>query len=102
MSQGLLWAPLKHLPQPGLQFCKTFFFGERRDPVSLGTGPALRPKHPCVFSNEQGFDFLGYRIRAGARLRPSAEGLRRLRERARQLYEREGDWHRLRQYLLRW
>jgi len=50
----------------------------------------------------QGFDFLGYRIRAGARLRPSAEGLRRLRERARRLYEREGDWQRLRQYVLRW
>ncbi|MBB85430.1 MAG: hypothetical protein CL931_16600 [Deltaproteobacteria bacterium] len=50
----------------------------------------------------KGFDFLGYRIRAGTRLRPSAEGLRRLRERARQLYEREGDWHRLRQYVLRW
>jgi len=50
----------------------------------------------------QGFDFLGYQIRAGARLRPSAEGLRRLRERARQLYEREGDWQRLRQYVLRW
>jgi len=50
----------------------------------------------------RGFDFLGYRIRAGARLRPSAEGLRRLRERARQLYEREGDIRRLRQYVLRW
>jgi len=53
----------------------------------------------------KGFDFLGYRIRAGARLRPSAEGLRRLhrlRERARRLHEREGDWHRLRQYVLRW
>ena len=50
----------------------------------------------------QGFDFLGYRVRAGARLRPSAEGLRRLRERARRLYEREGDRHRLRQYVLRW
>jgi hypothetical protein len=50
----------------------------------------------------QGFDFLGYRIRAGARLRPSAEGLLRLRERARRLYEREGDTRRLRQYVLRW
>jgi hypothetical protein len=50
----------------------------------------------------EGFDFLGYRIRAGARLRPSAEGLRRLRERARRLHEREGDWQRLRQYVLRW
>ncbi len=28
--------------------------------------------------------------------------LRRLRERARELYEREGDRHRLRQYVLRW
>ena len=50
----------------------------------------------------QGFDFLGYQIRAGARLRPSAEGLRRLRERASRLYEREGDWQRLRQYVQRW
>ena len=50
----------------------------------------------------QGFDSLGYRIRAGARLRPSAEGLRRLRERARRLYEREGGIRRLRQYVLRW
>ena len=50
----------------------------------------------------QSFDFLGYRIRAGARLRPSAEGLRRLRERARRLHEREGAWHRLRQYVLGW
>ena len=38
----------------------------------------------------QGFDFLGDRIRSGARLRPSAEGLRRLRERARKAYGREG------------
>jgi hypothetical protein len=54
----------------------------------------------------QGFNFLGYRIRAGVRLRPSAEGLGfqngRLRERARRLYEREGDTRRLRQYVLRW
>jgi len=50
----------------------------------------------------RGFDFLGYRIRAGARLRPSAEGLRRLRERARRLHKREGGIRRLRQYVLRW
>jgi RNA-directed DNA polymerase len=40
----------------------------------------------------QGFDFLGDQIRAGARLRLSAEGLRRMRVRALQLYEPEGDW----------
>jgi hypothetical protein len=50
----------------------------------------------------QGFDFLGDQIRAGARLRPSAEGLRRMRVHARRLYEREGDWQRLRQYVLCW
>ncbi|MEZ7979800.1 MAG: RNA-directed DNA polymerase [Myxococcota bacterium] len=60
-----------------------------------------RIKH-FIGRSTQGFDFLGDQIRAGARLRPSAEGLRRLRERARQLYEREGDWQRLRQYVLRW
>ena len=40
-------------------------------------------------------------IRGWNRLVRSAEGLRRLRERARQLYELEGDWQRLRQYVLR-
>ena len=49
-----------------------------------------------------GFDFLGYRLHPGRLLRPSQESLRRLRTRARRLYEREGDVNRLRQYVRRW
>jgi hypothetical protein len=49
-----------------------------------------------------GFDFLGYRLHPGRKLRPSKESLRRLRTRARRLYEREGDVIRLRQYVRRW
>ena len=49
-----------------------------------------------------GFDFLGYRLHPGRKLRPSKESLRRLRARARRLYEREGDVTRLRQYVRRW
>ena len=49
-----------------------------------------------------GFDFLGYRLHPGRKLRPSQESLRRLRMRARRLYEREGDVHRLRRYVQRW
>ena len=70
--------------------------------VIAGLGLRLHRVKRFIGRTTRGFDFLGYRIRAGARLRPSAEGLRRLRERARRLYEREGDWHRLRQYVLRW
>ena len=50
----------------------------------------------------RGFDFLGYPLHPGRTLRPSKESLRRLRMRARRLYEREGDIGRLRQYVRRW
>ena len=67
-----------------------------------GLGLRLHRVKRFIGRTTKGFDFLGYRIRAGVSLRPSAEGLRRLWERARRLYEREGDIHRLRQYVLRW
>ncbi len=50
----------------------------------------------------RGFDFLGYRLHPGRLLRPSQESLRRLRMRARRLYEREGDLVALRRYVQRW
>ena len=50
----------------------------------------------------RGFDFLGFDFHPGRKLRPSRESIRRLRERARRLYEREGDIHRLRQYVASW
>lgn len=49
-----------------------------------------------------GFDFLGYHFQSGQKLRPSAESLRRLTERARRLYEQGNDINRLRQYVTRW
>ncbi len=51
---------------------------------------------------ETGFDFLGYYFLPGRKLRPSPESLRRLRERARRLYEREADINQLWQYVQRW
>ncbi|MFT4627071.1 MAG: RNA-directed DNA polymerase [Myxococcota bacterium] len=70
---------------------------------------ALRPLHlrlhrvkRFIGRTSRGFDFLGYRLHPGRKLRPSGESLRRLRTRARRLYEREGDGVRLRQYVRRW
>jgi RNA-directed DNA polymerase len=55
-----------------------------------------------IGKTSHGFDFLGYQIHPGRAARPSREAYRRLRLRARRLYEREGDLNRLRQYLQRW
>lgn len=52
--------------------------------------------------SEKGFDFLGYHFQSGQKLRPSAESLRRLVERARWLYEQKGDISRLWRYVTRW
>ncbi len=49
-----------------------------------------------------GFDFLGYRLHRGRKLRPSGESLHRLRTRASRLYERGADVNRLRLYVRRW
>jgi RNA-directed DNA polymerase len=69
----------------------------------------LRPLHlrlhrvkRFIGRTSTGFDFLGYQLHPGRKLRPSKESLRRLRTRARRLYEREGDVFRLRQYVQRW
>ena len=51
---------------------------------------------------ETGFDFLGYYFKPGRKLRPSPESLRRLRKRARRLYEREADINQLWRYVQRW
>lgn len=51
---------------------------------------------------ERGFDFLGYRIHPTRKLRPSAESVRRFRERYRRLQERGASQQRLWQYVLAW
>ena len=70
---------------------------------------ALRPLHLTLHRTKRfigrtatGFDFLGYRLRAGRKLRPSVQCLQRLRTRARRLYEQGADLARLRQYVARW
>jgi hypothetical protein len=50
----------------------------------------------------KGFDFLGYQVQPGRKLRPSATSLHRLTERARRLYEQGASIKRLRQYVTRW
>ena len=49
-----------------------------------------------------GFDFLGYRPHPVRLLRPSAESVHRLKERARRLYEQGASLTRLRRYVTRW
>lgn len=50
----------------------------------------------------EGFDFLGYRLHPDRRLRPSSESMRRLKARARRLYEQGASMTRLRLYVKRW
>jgi hypothetical protein len=54
-----------------------------------------------IGKTSHGFDFLGYQIHLGRAARPSREAYRRLRLRARRLYERGGDLNRLLQSLQR-
>ena len=50
----------------------------------------------------RGFDFLGYRVQPGRRLRPSAESHRRLLAKFRRLYEQGASATTLRRYVARW
>ena len=50
----------------------------------------------------KGFDFLGYRVVPGRRLRSSAESKRRFAEKFRRLYEQGADSMRLWRYAERW
>jgi hypothetical protein len=50
----------------------------------------------------KGFDFLGYRVVPGRKLRTSAEGRRRFAEKFRRLYEQGADHRRLWRYAERW
>ena len=49
-----------------------------------------------------GFDFLGYQVTPGRRLRPSAESIRRLSVKFRRLYERGASTERLWRYVTSW
>jgi hypothetical protein len=66
----------------------------------LGLG--LHATKRCIGQLSNGFDFLGYRVVPGRRLRTSAEGRRRFAEKFRRLYEQGADHHRLWRYAERW
>ncbi len=51
---------------------------------------------------EKGYDFLGYHFDPARKLRPSAESLRRLAQRANRLKEQGADVKRLWLYVIRW
>ncbi|MEE2871999.1 MAG: reverse transcriptase domain-containing protein [Candidatus Latescibacterota bacterium] len=58
-------------------------------------GLRLHATKRCIGQLSNGFDFLGYRVVPGRRLRTSAEGRRRFAEKFRRLYEQGADHHRL-------
>ena len=70
------------------------------EPAALGL--RVHGKKRFIGRTTAGFDFLGYRLHPNRRLRPSAESVRRLKERARRLYEQGASRPRLRQYVTRW
>ena len=62
----------------------------------------VHPGKRFIGSCRKGFDFLGYRLHPTRKLRPAAQSLTRLFERARRLHEQGADELRLRQYVQRW
>lgn len=71
-----------------------------RATLSLGLEPHQEKRFIGRIDN--GFDFLGRRIHASDKLRPSAESLDRLATRARRLHEQGADHYRLRRCVRRW
>ena len=65
-------------------------------------GLRLHATKRCIGRLSNGFDFLGYRVVPGRRLRTSAEGRRRFAEKFRRLYEQGADHRRLWRYAERW
>ena len=70
--------------------------------VMGGLGLRLHATKRCVGKLSNGFDFLGYRVVPGRRLRTSAEGRRCLAEKFRRLYEQGAAHNRLWRYGERW
>ncbi len=63
---------------------------------------AVHPGKRYIGRTRKGFDFLGYHLHPGRKLRPSQQSLTRLLQRARRLHEQGADENRLRQYVQRW
>ena len=62
----------------------------------------VHPNKRFIGHTTRGFDFLGYRLHPGRKLRPSQQSLDRMITRARQLHEQGASHRRLREYVQRW
>ena len=62
----------------------------------------LHEKKRFIGKVSEGFDFLGYTVKPGRRLRPSAENIRRLLTKFRRFYEQRASSEELWRYVARW
>lgn len=62
----------------------------------------VHPNKRFIGRTTRGFDFLGYRLHPGRKLRPSQQSLDRMIARSRQLHEQGASHRRLREYVQHW
>ena len=62
----------------------------------------VHPDKRYIGTTKRGFDFLGYRLHPGRKLRPASQSISRLLQRACLLYEQGVDKDRLWQHVERW
>ncbi len=93
MDDFVLFAPSRHKLRTAIRRMY-----EILDALKLDIHPDKR----FIGKTIRGFDFLGYHVRPGRKLRPAAQSIDRLTTRARRLHEQGADLNRLRQYVWRW
>ena len=82
-------------PTPGGKPAPGFTFGIARPLLGPATMSKVNEEEAANASSgklSKGFDFLGYRVVPGRRLRSSAESKRRFAEKFRRLYEQGAGW----------
>ena len=93
MDDFVIFAPTRHKLRAALRAMYQVL-----DTLKL----VLHPDKRYIGTTQKGFDFLGYRLHPGRKLRPAWQSLARLLQRARRLHEQGADQDRLRQYVQRW
>jgi len=93
MDDFVLFAPTRHILRAAIRAMHAVLATLRLD---------VHPGKRFIGKTERGFDFLGYRIRPAGKLRPAAQSVQRLCERARRLHERGAGESRIRRYVQRW
>jgi RNA-directed DNA polymerase len=93
MDDFVIFAPTRHKLRAALRGMYRIL-----DRLKLTVHPDKR----YIGTTKRGFDFLGYRLHPGRKLRASRQSLDRLLQRARRLHEQGADSGRLRQYVQRW